>query len=88
MNQSEKEKCHCDFIHMWNLRNRTDEHRERKKEERAANHKKLLTTENKLRVDGGRLAGDGLNGQWVLRRALHCDESLNSTPENNITLLC
>ena len=54
---------------MWNLRNRTDEHRGRegkirKKPEREANHKRLLNTENKLRVAGrevGRMGkmGDG-----------------------------
>ena len=38
---------------MWNLSNKTDEHRGRKKKERKANHKRLLTTENKLKVAGG-----------------------------------
>ena len=27
-----------------------------------ANHKRLLNTENKLRVAGGKVGGDGLNG--------------------------
>ena len=30
--------------------------------ERETNHKRLLTIENKLRVDGGKWVGDGLNG--------------------------
>ena len=48
---------------MWNLRNKTDEHRGRKKKkrEREANHRRLLTIENKLRVDGARWVEDGLN---------------------------
>ena len=48
---------------MWNLRNKTDEHRGREgKGERQTNHKRLLMIENKLRVDGGRWVGDGLDG--------------------------
>ena len=35
---------------------------EEEKEERETNHKRLLMVENKLRVDGGRWVGDGLNG--------------------------
>ena len=45
---------------MWNLRNKTDEHRRREgkiKTEREANHRRLLNTENKLRVAGGVLGG-------------------------------
>ena len=42
----------------------------KKDREREANHETLLTTENKLRVNGGRWLGDGLNGLLVLRRAL------------------
>jgi len=38
------------------------EGRKEKKREKEANHKRLLTTENKLRVAGGRWVGDGLNG--------------------------
>ena len=45
---------------MWNLRNKTEDHRgERKKKknktksEREVNHKRLLIIGNKLRVDGG-----------------------------------
>ena len=34
----------------------------RKKEERETNHERLLTTENKLRGDGGSWVGDGLDG--------------------------
>ena len=73
------------FTHMWNLRNRTDEHVGMVevlwgREEREINHKRLLMIEN------------GLDGGWVLRRvpviALLCvsDKSLNSTPETNIAL--
>ena len=32
------------------------------KAEREANHKRLLNTENKLRVAGGEVGGDELNG--------------------------
>ena len=43
---------------MWNLRNKTDETRGREgkikiKTEREANHRRLLTMENKPRVAGG-----------------------------------
>ena len=34
----------------------------KEKKAREANHKRILTIENKLRVDGDRWAGDGLNG--------------------------
>ena len=57
-----------DFTHMWNLRTKTDEHREREgknkiKTEREANHKRLLNTENKLRVAIGEVGGgEALNG--------------------------
>ena len=49
---------------MWNLRNTIDEIREmeekiRLKAEREANHKRLLNTESKLRIDGGRWVGMG-----------------------------
>ena len=51
---------------MWNLRNKTDEHRGKEgkqdKKEREANYKRLLNTENKLRVVGREGSGDGLNG--------------------------
>ena len=39
---------------MWNLRKKTDEHigrGKRKKGERETSHKRLLTTENKVKVD-------------------------------------
>lgn len=42
-----------DLTHMWNLQNNIDEHKGRGKRERDANHKRFLTIENKLRVDGG-----------------------------------
>ena len=50
---------------MWNLRKKIDEHMgrgKRKKGETETNHKRFLTIENKLRVDGRRWAGDGLSG--------------------------
>ena len=60
--KSEKDKYH-DFTHMWNLRNITDEHRGRegkiRRNQREANHKRLLNTENKLRALGGEL-GEGM----------------------------
>ena len=64
----------------------------KKKREREANHKGLLTTENKLRVDGGGWArwvmgikeGISCDEYWVLYVS---DESLNSTPETN-TAIC
>jgi len=63
-----------DFIHMWNLRSKTNEHMERgggKKGERETNHKRLSRIENNLlRVDGGRWVGDVLDGRRVYRRAL------------------
>ena len=46
---------------MWNLRYKTDEHKGREakkiKTGRETNHKRLLNTENKLRVAGGVLGG-------------------------------
>ena len=42
----------------------------KKKREREANHKRLLMIENKLGIARGRWVGDGLDGGWVLRRAL------------------
>ena len=52
-----------EFASLWNLRNKTDEHRRRgkKEREREANHKRPLVIENKLRGDGGRWVRDGLN---------------------------
>ena len=62
---------------MWHLRNSTDEGRGGKgrkskiKTEREANHKRLLGTEKKLRVDGGAVGGGhGSNGRRASRRAL------------------
>ena len=51
-----------DFTHMWNLRNKRDEHKERGskiniKTERETNHKRLLNTENNMRAAGGVLVG-------------------------------
>ena len=46
---------------MWNLRNKTDEHRGRERKikltEREANHKRLLTLGNNLRVARGEMGG-------------------------------
>ena len=45
-----------DFTQMWNLRNKTHERRGREgkvRTEKKANYKRLLNTENKLRVAGG-----------------------------------
>ena len=68
---------------------------EGKIKERETNHKRLLTVENKLRVDGGEVGGR--RAKWVLGiKVCTCcvehwvsyvsDESLHSTPETNITL--
>ena len=46
---------------MSNLRNKIDEHMGGGKRGRETNHKRLLTIENKLRVDGGTWRGDGLD---------------------------
>ena len=49
-----------DFTHMWNLRNKIDEHMgSREKGERETNHKRLSMIENKLRVGGIRWVGNG-----------------------------
>ena len=47
---------------MWDLRNKTYDHRGRKKRKREAGHKGLLTIENKLRAHEGRWVKDGLDG--------------------------
>ena len=47
---------------MWNLRNEIDESmRNMGMAEKETNHRRLMI-ENKLRVDGGRWVGDGLDG--------------------------
>ena len=71
ISQSEEDKYH-DFTHIWNLRNKTDEHmgRGRKERRKERNHKRLLTTENKRKVEGRWWVGDVLDGGWALRRAL------------------
>ena len=51
INQSEKDKYH-DFTHMWNLRNKTNEQRGRKKE-RGKPRNRFLTVENTLMVTRG-----------------------------------
>ena len=63
--------------------------------EKEANHKRLLTIEDKLRVAGGEVGGGW--GNWVMgiKEGLWCDEhwvshatdeSLNSTPETSNTV--
>ena len=55
---------------MWILRNFTEDHGRRegrkkisyKQRERETNHKRLLNTKNKLRIDGG----VGERGKWVM----------------------
>ena len=44
--------------------------RERKREEREANHERLLKIENEGLMEGDGWEGDGLDGGWVLRRTL------------------
>ena len=79
---------------MWNLRNTTDEHmgkgrKNKRKTEREANHVRLLSAENTLKIDGGEINSKKLkegtcwDEHWVLHGS---DESLNSTPEAIITL--
>ena len=51
---------------MWILRNLTEDHgggegKKKLQRGREANHKRLLNTENKMRVDGG-----GERGKWVM----------------------
>ena len=50
-----------DSTHRWNLTKQMNIW-EGGEEESETNHKRLLTIENKLRVDGGRWVGDGLDG--------------------------
>ena len=48
-----------DFTQTWNVRNKRDDHRGRKRKiKREANHKRLLTIKKKLRVDGEKV-GEG-----------------------------
>ena len=51
---------------MWNLRIKTNKHMGRGGGggggETERNHRRLLMIQNKLRVDGGRWVGDGLDG--------------------------
>ena len=55
-----------DFTHMWNLRNKTDEHSggEKTAREKGKPENRFLTAENKLRVAGGQVSwlvsGQGL----------------------------
>ena len=57
LSQSEKDN-YC-MVHMWNIRNSTEDHRGRKgklngkKPEKETNHERLLTLGNKLSIGGG-----------------------------------
>ena len=60
--QPEKDKYHMISL-MWSLRNTIGEHLESGgKGEMKTYNRRLLMIENKLRVDGGRWVGDGLDG--------------------------
>ena len=64
---SREKKLSYDFIHMQNLRNKTEEHRVREeknktKSERETNHKRLLTLGNKLRIAGGEVGDEMVTG--------------------------
>ena len=85
-----------DVTYVWNLRNKTDEHRGREgKNNRDTNPKSILNTGNKVRVAGGEVGGgwakwamgtkEGTCGDepWVLYGS---DGSRDSTPEIMITL--
>ena len=60
---SQRKQIPYDFIHMWNLRNKTNEHRWGKKE-RGKPRNRLLTIENKLMVTGGEVGGGQV--KWVV----------------------
>ena len=64
LNKPVRERQIYIFTHLWNLRNLTEAHegRERKKKKcykprGQPNHKRLLNSENKLRVGGGERKG-------------------------------
>ena len=70
VSQSEKDRYQV-FTHMWSLRNLTKnlrgKGRKNKLQREKANDKRLLNTENKLRVDGGGVWGDAVkmgDGSW------------------------
>ena len=65
VSQSAKDKYMISL--MWDLAKQMNIWEGGKRKE--VNHKRLLMIENKLRVDGGRWMGDGLDECWVLRRA-------------------
>ena len=70
---------------MWNLRNKTDEHGGGVSVERGKPENRLLTLGNNLRFTGGEMGikKGTCDEHWVLYGS---DESLDSTPEPNITL--
>ena len=82
------------FTHMWILRNLIEDHGEGKglQRGREANHKRLLNTENKLRVDGGvRERGKRVMGIEEDTWDEHCvlyvsDEPWESTPKTKSTI--
>ena len=72
-NKSGRERRYHVFTHMWILRNITEDHvggegGKKLQRGREANHKRLVRTENKLRVYGA--WGRGESGWWAGRRAL------------------
>ena len=72
-NKSSRERqIPYDCTHMWNLRNKTDEHMGTGwgREERETNHKRLIMMVNNMRVDRETQVGNGLDGRWVLKRSL------------------
>ena len=78
------------FTHMWILRNLTEDHGGGEEEKhsykprgRKVNHKRLLNTENKLRVDGA--WGRGESGWWASRRA-PVGMSTGCCMETNLTI--
>ena len=64
------------FTHMWNLRNLTEDHGGRGRGKivtnwgREANHKRLLNTEKKLRMDGA--GGEGKMGDGLVGMSTGC----------------
>ena len=60
-----------------------EEGKEKKKLGREPNHKRLLNTEKKLKVDGGWKGGE--SGLWALRRAL-VGMSTGCCMETNLTI--
>lgn len=71
-----------DFIHVWNLRNKTNEQRGKKERERDKPRKKTLDYRELMLTRGGNGGGGGWNRWWGLKRVLvmstwWCTELLN-----------